>query len=75
MIVLHKHKKQLNLLIFKVIIDYDLKVLKENLMIQLMHVVTIKFDCVFVILKRKKKKRKEKQRTRRIRNLCKRKRQ
>ena len=29
-IVLHKHKKQLNLLIFKVIINYDLKVLKEN---------------------------------------------
>ena len=48
-IVLHKYKKQLNLLIFKVIIDYDLNVLKKNSLIQLMHHVTIKFDLVFVI--------------------------
>ena len=48
-IVLHKYKKQLNLLIFKVIIDYDLNVLTKNSLIQLMHHVTIKFDLVFVI--------------------------
>ena len=46
-------------MIFKVIKDHDLKVLKESSMVQSMHVVTIKFDWVFVILKRKKK-RKEK---------------
>ena len=43
-IVLQKHKKQLNLLIFKVIMHYDLKVLKKN---SFVHVVTTKFDWVF----------------------------
>ena len=38
-IVLYEHKRQLNLLIFKVIIDCDWKVLKENSMVQSMHVV------------------------------------
>ena len=64
-IVLHKHKRQRNLLIFKVIIDYDLKLLKENSMVQSTTLLSIKFDWIFVILKRK-----EKQCTRRILNLC-----
>ena len=49
----------LNLLIFKVIIDYDLKVLKENSIVQSMHVVTT-INLVFVIKKKERKERKEK---------------
>ena len=61
-IVLQKHKKQLNLLTFTAIMNYDLKVLKENSFVQSMHVVTTKFDWVFFDIKTKgKKKRKNMQ--------------
>ena len=36
-VVLQKHKKQLILLIFKVIVNYDLKLLKDNSIVQSMH--------------------------------------
>ena len=55
-IVLQKHTKQLDSLIFKLIVNYDLKVLKENAIVQSVHVVTTKFDLAFLILKRKTKK-------------------
>ena len=46
------HKNQLNLLIFKVLINYDLKVLKENSIVQSMHLIWF-----FDIEKKKKKKK------------------
>ena len=56
-------QKQLDLLIFKVIVNYDLKVLKENWIVQSIHVVTTKFDWGFFDIYQKGRQKKKKGKT------------
>ena len=57
------HLKQLNLVMVERIIDYNVEVLKENVIVQSMHVITTKLIFLNILKRKIKKKRKRKRKT------------
>ena len=49
------HVQQLNLVLIEENIHYDLRVLKENETVQLLHTLTTQFCLIFLVLKKDKK--------------------
>ena len=57
------HIRQLNLILFEGIINYNLEVLKRNTIVQSMHVLATKFVLIYFDIKEKRKKKNAKEKT------------